>query len=89
VLWMAREAGLFDKNGIRAEVAYIRSGSTMAQTLVSGEIQMSQMGGPALLAAGVARRRCRRNGCYVCRRGIEHDTDRDYGHGVAHGGIER
>lgn len=54
VLWTAREAGLFEKNGIRAEVAYIRSGSTMAQTLVSGEIQMSQMGGPAMLAAGVA-----------------------------------
>ena len=54
VLWIAREAGLFDKNGIKAEVAYIRSGSTMAQTLVSGEIQMSQMGGPAMLAAGVA-----------------------------------
>jgi ABC-type nitrate/sulfonate/bicarbonate transport system substrate-binding protein len=53
LLWMAREAGLFDKNGIKAEVAYIRSGSTMAQTLVSGEIQLSQMGGPALLAAGV------------------------------------
>ena len=33
---------------------YIRSGSTMAQTLVSGEIQMAQMGGPAMLAAGVA-----------------------------------
>lgn len=54
VLWMAREAGLFDKNAIKAEVAYIRSGSTMAQTLVSGEIQISQMGGPAMLAAGVA-----------------------------------
>ena len=54
VLWTAREAGLFDKNSIKAEVAYIRSGSTMAQTLVSGEIQMSQMGGPAMLAAGVA-----------------------------------
>ena len=53
VLWMAREAGLFDKNGIRAEVAYIRSGSTMAQTLVSGEIQLSQTGGPALPAAVV------------------------------------
>ncbi|HLN84918.1 MAG TPA: ABC transporter substrate-binding protein, partial [Candidatus Limnocylindrales bacterium] len=38
----------------RTDVAYIRSGSTMAQTLVSGEIQMSQMGGPAMLAAGVA-----------------------------------
>lgn len=54
VLWIARDAGLFEKNGLRTDVAYIRSGSTMAQTLVSGEIQMSQMGGPALLAAGVA-----------------------------------
>jgi len=54
VLWVAREAGLFEKNGLRTEVAYIRSGSTMAQTLVSGEIQMAQMGGPAMLAAGVA-----------------------------------
>jgi NitT/TauT family transport system substrate-binding protein len=54
ILWVARETGLFEKNGLRTEVAYIRSGSTMAQTLVSGEIQMSQMGGPAMLAAGVA-----------------------------------
>src|SRR6266508_2105829 len=54
VLWMAREAGLFEKNGLRTDVAYIRSGSTMSQTLVAGEIQMAQMGGPAMLAAGVA-----------------------------------
>ena len=54
VLWIARDAGLFEKNGLRTDVAYIRSGSTMAQTLVSGEIQMSQMGGPAMLAAGAA-----------------------------------
>ena len=54
VLWVAREAGLFEKNGLRADVAYIRSGSTMAQTLVAGEIQMAQMGGPAMLAAGAA-----------------------------------
>ena len=54
VLWVARDAGLFEKNGLRTDVAYIRSGSTMAQTLVSGEIQMAQMGGPAALAAGVA-----------------------------------
>src|SRR6476660_1285940 len=54
VLWIARDAGLFEKNGLRVEVAFIRSGSTMAQTLVSGEIQMSQMGGPAMLSAGVA-----------------------------------
>jgi NitT/TauT family transport system substrate-binding protein len=54
VLWVARDAGLFDKNGLRTDVAYIRSGSTMGQTLVAGEIQMAQMGGPAMLAAGVA-----------------------------------
>jgi NitT/TauT family transport system substrate-binding protein len=54
VLWIAREAGLFDKNGLKAEVAYIRSGSTHAQALVAGELQMGQMGGPAALAAGVA-----------------------------------
>lgn len=54
VLWTAREAGLFEKNGLHTDVAYIRSGSTMAQTLVAGEVKMAQMGGPAALAAGVA-----------------------------------
>src|SRR6516162_600211 len=54
VLWIARDAGLFEKNGLRTDVAYIRSGSTMSQALVAGEIQMAQMGGPAMLAAGVA-----------------------------------
>lgn len=51
---MARVAGLFEKNKLRADVAYIGSGSIMAQTLVVGEIHMAQMGGPAMLAAGAA-----------------------------------
>ena len=54
VLWVAREEGLFEKNGLRTEVAYIRSGSTMSQALVAGESQLAQTGGPAALAAGVA-----------------------------------
>jgi NitT/TauT family transport system substrate-binding protein len=54
VLWIARDAGLFEKHGLRSDVLYIRSGSTMGQALVAGEIQMAQMGGPAMLAAGVA-----------------------------------
>src|SRR5947199_10135541 len=54
VLWVTRDAGLFEKNGLRAEVTYIRSGSTMAQTILAGEIQIAQMGGPAMLAARVA-----------------------------------
>jgi NitT/TauT family transport system substrate-binding protein len=54
ILWIGREAGLFEKHGLRVEAAYIRSGTTHAQALVAGEIQMAQMGGPAALAAGVA-----------------------------------
>lgn len=53
VLWMAREAGLFEKNGLSAEVAYIRSGTTMAQALLAGELQIAQTGGPAALQAAV------------------------------------
>ena len=53
VLWIAREAGLFEKNGFKAEVAYIRSGSTMAQALLAGELQIAQTGGPGVLAAAV------------------------------------
>jgi len=54
VLWVGREAGLFEKNGLKVDAAFIRSGTTHAQALVAGEIQMAQMGGPAALAAGVA-----------------------------------
>ena len=82
VLWIARDAGLFEKNGLRTDVAYIRSGSTMAQTLVSGEIQMSQMGGPAMLAAGVA-------GMDVTFVAVALNTDRDHGHGVEDGRAQR
>ncbi len=53
VLWIAREAGLFEKNGLKTDVAYIRSGSTMAQALLAGELQIAQSGGPAVLAAAV------------------------------------
>ena len=54
VLWIAREAGLFEKNNLRAEVAYIRSGTTMSQALLAGELQIAQTGGPAVLQAAVA-----------------------------------
>jgi NitT/TauT family transport system substrate-binding protein len=53
VLWLAREAGVFEKNGLKVEVAYIRSGSTMAQALLAGELQIAQTGGPGVLSAAV------------------------------------
>jgi len=42
VLWLARDAGLFEKNSLRV------------QALAAGEISIAQMGGPAMLPAGVA-----------------------------------
>ena len=54
ILWVGRETGAFEKQGLRVDAAYIRSGSTYAQALVAGEIQIGQMGGPAALSAGVA-----------------------------------
>ncbi|OGP30236.1 MAG: hypothetical protein A2038_00115 [Deltaproteobacteria bacterium GWA2_57_13] len=53
VLWTAREAGLFEKSGLKVDVAYIRSGSTMAQALLAEELQIAQTGGPGVLAAAV------------------------------------
>lgn len=53
-LWVTKEEGLFEKYGLRVDAIYIRSGSAMAQTLVAGDLQIAQTGGPAVLAAAVA-----------------------------------
>ena len=53
ILWVAREAGLFEKQGLRVEVAFIRSGTTMSQALLAGELAVAQTGGPAVIQAAV------------------------------------
>ncbi|HTM09633.1 MAG TPA: ABC transporter substrate-binding protein [Verrucomicrobiae bacterium] len=53
VLWVGREAGLFEKQGLRVEVAFIRSGTTMSQALLAGELAIAQTGGPAAIQAAV------------------------------------
>jgi NitT/TauT family transport system substrate-binding protein len=53
VLWVAREAALFEKQGLRVEVAFIRSGTTMSQALLAGELAVAQTGGPAVIQAAV------------------------------------
>ena len=54
VLWVGREAGLFEKQGLRVDVAFIRSGTTMSQALLAGELAVAQTGGPAVIQAAVA-----------------------------------
>jgi NitT/TauT family transport system substrate-binding protein len=54
ILWIAHDAGLFEKNGLNVEMVLIRSGTTHAQALVAGGTQISQLAGTSGLAAGVA-----------------------------------
>ncbi|HEY1372304.1 MAG TPA: ABC transporter substrate-binding protein [Candidatus Binatia bacterium] len=53
VLWVGREANLFEKQGLKVEVAFIRSGTTMSQALLAGELAVAQTGGPAVIQAAV------------------------------------
>ncbi len=41
--WIAKEAGLFEKNGLDVELIFIRGASTMIQTLVSGDIDIAHV----------------------------------------------
>jgi NitT/TauT family transport system substrate-binding protein len=41
--WIAKEAGLFEKNGVEVEMIFIRGASTMIQTLVSGDIDLAHV----------------------------------------------
>ncbi|MBI4527771.1 MAG: ABC transporter substrate-binding protein [Deltaproteobacteria bacterium] len=43
VPWVAKEAGLFEKYGVEAELIFIRGASTMIQTLVSGDIDIAHV----------------------------------------------
>ncbi|MBI2535225.1 MAG: ABC transporter substrate-binding protein [Deltaproteobacteria bacterium] len=43
VPWIAKEAGLFEKNGVGVELIFIRGASTMIQTLVSGDIDLAHV----------------------------------------------
>ena len=52
VPWVAKEAGLFEKNGLEAELIFIRGGSTIVQSLLAGDVDMvHRAGNPAMEAS--------------------------------------
>jgi ABC-type nitrate/sulfonate/bicarbonate transport system substrate-binding protein len=51
--WMAKEAGLFEKYGLDAEISYIASGPTMIQSLLAGEIRFGELAAPSSMSAYV------------------------------------
>ncbi|HEY7169081.1 MAG TPA: ABC transporter substrate-binding protein [Candidatus Binatia bacterium] len=53
-LWATKEAGLFEKNGLPAQLIYLRGGIEAAQALITGDIPFALMGGGAVIASNLA-----------------------------------
>lgn len=54
VIWIAKEARLFDKHGLNVAVIFIPSGVRIIQAILAGEIPISESAGPALINARLA-----------------------------------
>ena len=52
--WMAKETGIFEKNGLDVQLIYFTGGTTTVQALVSGEVPISQVAGPAVVNSALA-----------------------------------
>ena len=52
--WMAKESGSFKKNGLDVQLIYFTGGTTAVQALLSGEVPISQVAGPAVVNSGLA-----------------------------------
>src|SRR5438552_16777439 len=52
--WLAKEAKLFEKQGLDVDVVLIESGVTTIQALVAGETQIAMAGGTVAVSSGLA-----------------------------------
>ena len=54
VLWVAKETGIFRKNGLDVDLVYIAGGPRSMAALLSGQLQVIGTGGNALVAANLS-----------------------------------
>jgi NitT/TauT family transport system substrate-binding protein len=52
--WLAKETGIFKKNALDVQLIYFTGGTTAVQALVSGEVPISQVAGPAVVNSVLA-----------------------------------
>src|SRR5882724_5430332 len=52
--WIAKETRIFEKNGSDVQLIYFTGGTTAVLALVSGEVPISQVAGPAVVNAALA-----------------------------------
>jgi NitT/TauT family transport system substrate-binding protein len=51
--WLAKETGIFAKNGLDVQLVYIRGGATVVMALLSKETPISQVGGSSIVSASL------------------------------------
>ena len=51
--WLAKETGIFAKNGLDVQLVYVRGGATVMMALLSKETPISQVGGSSVVGAGL------------------------------------
>jgi NitT/TauT family transport system substrate-binding protein len=54
VLWVAKDAGLFEKNGLGVNLVFIQSAFLMTQALLAGYLPIAAMGGGGAVASSLA-----------------------------------
>ncbi|MGH7832131.1 MAG: ABC transporter substrate-binding protein, partial [Candidatus Binatia bacterium] len=52
--WVAKEAGIFQKNGLDVQLIFFTGGTTAILALVSGDVPMTQVAGPGLVNSALA-----------------------------------
>ena len=52
--WVAKETKLFEKNGLDVQLVYFTGGTTAVLALVSGEVPICQVAGPAVVNSALA-----------------------------------
>lgn len=53
-IWITKDAGLFQKNGLEANLIFIPGGPTAAAAMIAGEVQAVAMAGPAVVSSNLA-----------------------------------
>jgi len=53
-IWITKDAGLFRKNGLDANLIFIPGGPTAAASMLAGEVQAVAMAGPAVVSSNLA-----------------------------------
>jgi ABC-type nitrate/sulfonate/bicarbonate transport system substrate-binding protein len=49
--WIAKDTGIFEKEGLEADISYVKGGATIVQGMLAGDIQAGYVGGPPVISA--------------------------------------